>query len=836
MSLEMERAARSERFQRVWQVPRGIGSWFATVNNTSLGARYMVTSLAFFFLAGVMALFMRTQLAVPENTFLDPETYNELFTMHGSTMMFLFVIPFLEGLANFILPSMLGARDLAYPRVTAFGYWVYLFGGIVFFSSFLVNAVPDAGWFAYTPLSGPEFSDLGMDFWLLGLGAIELAGIATGIELAVSILKLRAPGMSLDRMPIFAWAILVTAFAIIFAFTVLLVSTILLELERALGMPFFDPTLGGNPLLWQHLFWIFGHPEVYIMFIPATGIISMIIPTFAGRPLAGHLLVVVALLVTGFVSFGLWVHHMFTTGLPLLAASFFTVASFMIAIATGTQFFAWLATLWRSRPSFPVPFLFTLGFIFNFLLGGVTGVMVAAVPFDWQAHDSYFVVAHFHYVLIGGVVFPIFAALYYWMPNIAGRKLDERLGAWNFWLVFIGFNLTFFPMHISGLLGMPRRVYTYQSGIGLDLPNLISTIGSYILAVGFFLFLVNFLLSWRGSKLGIQNPWNAGTLEWATPMSTPNYNFETPPVVSSRYPLWEQADLTEGPERHRRLAQELESAPSRYRATLVTSVVSAEPQALWVLSGPSYLPIVVALGVTLVALGPVVKLYWLMAIGGLLALAGAAAWLWPSSREHEAALESDLNERLGLPLTATGRAETGWWGIMLFLLSAATVFAILFFSYFYLRLYSPQWPQGGLPLPELLLPGLALIALLLSAAAGGWAVRALARGRGGATIALGLAFILGALFLAAQVAGLLQLGFPPDANAYAAIYYLISAATAFVTFLGLCILLGVLLRTSRGHFDRENHVAARHAILFWYFVAAAGVAVYAVLDLSPRLF
>jgi cytochrome c oxidase subunit I+III len=828
---------RRERFRHTWLPPVGVRGWFATVNNTSLGARYMLTSLSFFFIAGVMALFMRTQLAVPENTFLDPETYNELFTMHGSTMMFLFVIPFLEGLANFILPSMLGARDLAYPRVTAFGYWVYLFGGVIFFSSFIIDAVPSAGWFAYTPLSSSDFSGLGMEFWLLGLGAIELGGIATGIELAVSIIKLRAPGMSLDRMPLFGWAILVTALAMIFAFTVLLLATILLELERSAGMPFFDPRHGGNPLLWQHLFWIFGHPEVYLMFIPATGIISMIIPTFTGRPLAGHLLVVVALVVTGFVSFGLWVHHMFATGLPLLAASFFTAASFMIAIATGTQFFAWLATLWRSRPRFQAPFLFSLGFVFNFLLGGVTGVMVASVPFDWQAHDSYFVVAHLHYVLIGGVVFPVFAALYYWMPHISGRLLGERLGAWNFWLMFIGHNLTFFPMHLSGLLGMPRRVYTYQEGSGLALYNMLSTIGSYVLAAGFLMFVVNFVASLRFGGKAPDNPWDAGTLEWAVPEPTPNYNFEKPPVVSSRYPLWEQRDLDEGEERHVRVADGLNAAPELYRATLATTVVAAEPQALWHLSGPSYLPILVATGVTLTALGPVLDVYWLMGLGALLGVAATAVWLWPHPSEQERRLEGELNERLGLPLTGAGGSETGLWGVALFLLSAATAFAVAFFAYFYIRLYSPAWPQGGIAPPDLLLPAAALGALLLSAFGGAAATSSFRRERPGrAILGLTASTILGATFLGIQAYGLAELGFSPQANAYAALFYLVSGLMALTALLGVGLLAGVLLRSLRGHFDADSHDAVVHVVLVWNFVVGAGAAVFVVLYLSPYLF
>ena len=827
-----------ESFERIWKAPTGLPGWFATVNNNPLGARYMVTSLVFFLIAGVMALFMRTQLIVPENTFLDPETYNQLFTMHGSTMMYLFVVPFLEGLANYILPPLIGARDLAYPRVTAFGYWLYLFGGIIFFSSFLVDAVPDAGWFAYTPLSGIDFSGLGMDFWLLGLGAIELGGIATGIELAVSILKLRAPGMTLGRMPLLAWALLVMALAIIVAFTVLLVATLFLELDRAAGMRLFDPTGGGNPLLWQHMFWIFGHPEVYIMFIPATGIVSMIIPTFARRQITAYLLVVLALIVTGFVSFALWAHHMFTTGLPLIAASFFTAASFMIAIASGTQIFAWIATLWRSRPRFKTPLLFSLGFIVIFMLGGVTGVMVASLPLDAQVHDTHFVVAHFHYVLIGGVVFPIFAGLYYWMPLLAGRLLDERLGRWNFWITFIGFNLTFFPMHISGLLGMPRRVYTYQAGQGIGGYNLLSTVGSYLLAVGFLLFFINFLLAWRSSRKAPENPWGAGTLEWAIPVPAPNYNFEAPPIVDRRYPLWNHAENEAQLRDKDELAyvEELRYEPDHHRATLVTGVVNAEPQGLWNLMGPSYVPILTALAVTAVAFGPIVKAYWLMALGAAAAIVLLTIWLWPSREERERLLHDPLNERLGLPLEGRGSQEAGWWGVMLFLVSVGVVYGICLFAYFYLKLYSGAWPQGDIAPPSLTLPAVGATLLVLSVVPTISGARAIKRDdQRGLRIGLVSTTIIGLLFLALHGYQVLSLDFVLQQNAYASIYYVLSGLMAITTVLALGLTIAVLFRAGRDHFNERFNVSVQHTAMVWNFVAVANLVTLAVIQLTPYL-
>ncbi|HLU83461.1 MAG TPA: cytochrome c oxidase subunit I [Trueperaceae bacterium] len=826
------------KFERTWRDPTtGVAGWFATVNNNPLGARYMVTALVFFLIAGVMALFIRTQLIIPENTFLDPQTYNQLFTMHGSTMMFLFVVPFLEGLANFILPQLLGSRDLAYPRVTAFGYWLYLFGGTIFLASFLVNAVPDAGWFAYTPLSDIDFAGLGMDFYLLGLGAIELGGIATGIELTVSILKLRSPGMTLGRMPLFAWALLVMALAIIVAFTVLLVATLFLELDRAAGTRFFDPTGGGNPLLWQHMFWIFGHPEVYIMFIPATGIVSMIIPTFARRPLTAYLLVVLALIVTGFVSFALWAHHMFTTGLPLIAASFFTAASFMIAIASGTQIFAWIATLWRSRPRFTTPLLFTFGFIVIFMLGGVTGVMVASLPLDAQVHDTHFVVAHFHYVLVGGVVFPIFAGLYYWMPLLAGKVLNERLGHWNFWLTFVGFNVTFFPMHISGLLGMPRRVYTYQDGLGLGAYNLVSTAGSYLLAVGFALFFINFLLSMRSQAKSAENPWGAGTLEWAVPVPSPNYNFAAPPIIEGRYPLWDDSDdeLRVRDRHELSYVEALRDLPDHHRATLVTSVVEGEPQGLWNLSGPSYIPVLTALSVTVVAVGPLVGAYWLMGLGALGAVAALVYWLWPTPAERERLLHQPLNESLNLPLEGRGSREAGWWGIVLFLVAVGVAYGICLFAYFYLKLYSSVWPQGGIDLPTVTLPAVAAGLLLLSIAPIVAGSRAIRQGdQRGLRVGLALALLLGLVFSGLHVYHFVDLGFVPQENAYASIYYFLAGLTAFTTLLALALTAAALIRAMKRHFDAKFNVAVQHTAMVWNVMAVANVVTLAVIQLTPH--
>jgi cytochrome c oxidase subunit I len=480
-----------ERLQRIWETPSNLVSQLATVDHKDIGLRYIVTAFIFFLLGGTFASLMRVQLAQPELRVLSPEMYNQIFTMHGVTMIFLFATPMLTGFGNYVLPLMLGTRDMAFPHLNAFGYWGFLLAGIFMYMSFLTGGAPNVGWFNYVPLSDASFSlGVNIEYYTLGLTFLAMSTTAGAINFIVTIFKLRAPGMTLSRMPLFAWAVLVTSFLIVFALPSLTAANLLLELDRNLGTHFFNPLNGGDPILWQHLFWIFGHPDVYIIFLPAVGIVSTIIPVFSRTPITGYLFIALATVTIGFISFGVWVHHMFTVGLLLMPFAFFSAASHMIAIPSGVQVFAWINTIWQgNRLAWKTPFLFVLGFIFTFVLGGITGVMVAIVPFDWLVHDSYFVVAHFHYVLVGGAVFPIFAGLYYWLPKITGRMLSEGLGQLSFWLAFIGFNVAFFPMHISGLVGMPRRIYTYPPGLGWDLLALLSTIGVFILAAGILVFI-----------------------------------------------------------------------------------------------------------------------------------------------------------------------------------------------------------------------------------------------------------------------------------------------------------------------------------------------------------
>jgi len=616
---KLKGAKLAARLETAWRRPPGIIGWLATVDHKEIGRRYIITALAFLALGGVLALLMRIQLARPDSALIGAERYNQLFTMHGSTMMFLFAVPVMEGVAVYIIPLMLGTRSTAFPRLNAFSYFMYLFGGLMLWVAFALNVGPDVGWFAYTPLSGPEFTPgKRADVWAQMITFTEVSALAAAVVLVCTILKTRAPGMTLARMPLFAWAMLVQACMIIFAMPAVALCSSMLISDRTIGTNFYNAAEHGDALLWQHLFWFFGHPEVYIIFIPATGFVSVLCETFCRRPVFAHAVVVLALISTGILAFGLWVHHMFATGLPRVGYSFYTSASMSVSIPTGLQIFCWLATIWDGRPRFQVPMLYVVGFIITFVIGGLTGVIVAAVPLDLQLHDTYFVVAHFHYVLIGGAVFPLLGILTYWYPKITGRMMSETLGKIGFWLVFLGFQLAFFPMHWSGLLGMPRRVYTYPAGLGLELPNLLSTIGAFVVALAVGLFVINAMVSlYRGAIAG-PNPWGAASLEWATSSPPPVYNFEHVPVVESNTPLWDldgELPVVTG----LRVDQ---------KEMLLTTVVAATPDLREPVPEPSLWPFISAVAVGIVFIASIFS-PWAIAVGIIPCAIALTAWFWP---------------------------------------------------------------------------------------------------------------------------------------------------------------------------------------------------------------
>jgi len=536
--------------------PTGLWSWITTTDHKRIGVMYGVTAFVFFLIGGLEALIIRLQLGAPGNSIVSAEHYNQLFTMHGTTMVFLAIMPLSAAFFNFVIPLQIGARDVAFPRLNAFSYWVFLLGGLFMNASFLagplfgtgtLSVAPDAGWFGYANLTSPQFSPgPNIDFWVLGLQILGIASLAAGFNFITTIINLRAPGMRLMRMPVFTWMSFVTQFLIVTAFPVITIGLVFLMFDRVFGTNFYRVSAGGDVLLWQHLFWLFGHPEVYILILPAMGIVSEVLPTFSRKPLFGYAVVVYSGVLIGVVGWGVWAHHMFATGLGPIADSVFSASTMLIAVPTGVKIFNWIATMWGGRLEFRPAMLFAIGFIAQFIIGGLSGVMHASPPADLQQTDTYFVVAHFHYVLVGGAVFGLFAGFYYWWPKVFGHTLRDGLGKLHFWLMFVGVNLTFFPMHFSGLLGMPRRIYTYGADLGLNTFNLLSTAGALLTGVAVLVFVINMFLSRRGPPAG-PNPWNAATLEWATDSPPPVYNFTVIPTVHDLLPLWRKGGMEPSP-------------------------------------------------------------------------------------------------------------------------------------------------------------------------------------------------------------------------------------------------------------------------------------------------
>lgn len=595
--------------------PTGLWSWITTVDHKRIGVMYFLTSILFLGIGGIEALMIRIQLFKPENDFVSAELYNQLFTMHGTTMIFLVAMPMAVAFFNYIVPLQIGARDVAFPRLNALSYWVYLFGGLFLNSSWFFGAAPNTSWVGYANLTSSQYSPgLNVDFWVLGLSILGVSSIMGGVNFITTIINMRAPGMKLMRMPLFTWMTFVTSFLLVTALPVIAVALILLAFDRFFATNFFNVMAGGDTTMWQHLFWIFGHPEVYILVLPAFGVISDVIPAFSRKPLFGYPVVVYAGVLIGFIGWGVWSHHMFTSGLGPIADSFFVASTMIIAIPTGVKIFNWMATMWGGKLHMNTAMTFAVGLVAMFTLGGLSGVMHASAPVDLQQHDSYFVVAHFHYVIVGGILLGMFSGLYYWFPKVTGRMPNERLGMVHFWLTMIGFNLTFFPMHFSGMYGQPRRTWTYLESLNVEIYNQLSTIGAFILALSTLVMLYNIYISVkRGAKAG-PNPWGAPSLEWSIPSPPHHYNFPGLPTVRSREPLWHEDERKE-----------------------IEAVTLAHPAKEPEMPNPSFLPIVVASGIALTWILVMTGIWWMPLIGLTYTAVGVYAWAFEDPFKKKAA-------------------------------------------------------------------------------------------------------------------------------------------------------------------------------------------------------
>jgi cytochrome c oxidase subunit I+III len=819
----MNALRRHRALTRIWASDPGWRRPFTTVNHTDLGRMFLLAAVFFFFVGGILAMMIRAQLATPRSAFMDADLYNQIFTMHGTVMMFLFAIPLFEGLAVYLLPKMLGTRDLAFPRLTAYGFWCYIFGATMLLLSLLAGVAPDSGWFMYPPLSSTLGTPgINPDFWLIGITFVEISAIAAAVEITVSILKVRAPGMSLDKMPIFAWYALITALMILTGFPPLILGSILLELERAFDLPFFQVDLGGDSLLWQHLFWLFGHPEVYIIFLPAAGVISTIIPVMARTPILGYGWVVAAAVALGFLSFGLWVHHMFTVGIPHLGLAFFSAASTLVAVPTAVQVFAWIGTLWKGRPRMHLPMLWIIGFFATFVIGGLTGVMVAIVPFDWQAHDTHFIVAHLHYVLVGGFVFPMLAAIYYWLPQVSGRKRFFKLGETGFWLVFTGFHGTFLLLHWSGLLGQRRRIHTYEAGSGWELINLISSVSSFVMAIGFALVLVDVVSNMALAVRGSRNPWKAGGLEWAMPTPPPAYNFASLPLVTGRDPLW--ADPGMGVSIARGEGY-LGTPRDGRREVLTVDTATGRPEALVVFPTNTALPITMSAATGLFFVAFLAKVYWLAPVAVVLVAAMAWRWAWSLGDRSDGGPQ-DVGRGESLPLASEGPGSPAWWGSVFLLVADATFFGSLLFGYAFLWTVAPGWPPPRYIDWTPVVPALALAGALAGSVAVRLAERRSAPATGLVTAALGQLALAGS-------ATLLLLASPdPTGHAYGATTGVLAGYALLHACVALLLTAYGLARLRGGFISDRRRNELRIARLWTDYAGLAGVVV-AIACLAP---
>ncbi|SFP43254.1 cbb3-type cytochrome c oxidase subunit I [Tranquillimonas alkanivorans] len=827
------RTAQEERLKAVWKEPTG-WRYFSAVNNDIVGKWYTLGAFFFFAFAGVLALLMRTQLMFPDNDFLSMELYNQAFTMHGTMMMFLFAVPVFEAVSIMLLPELLGNRDLPFPRLSAFGFWCFIIGGVFVTGSIFFGAAPTGGWFMYPPLSSePQQMGIGADIWLLGLSFIEIASIAAAVELIVGVLKSRPPGMRLNLMPLYCWYVLVVAGMILFAFPPLIAGDLLLEMERAFDWPFFDPERGGDPILWQHLFWIFGHPEVYIVFLPSIAIVATIVPTFARVPMVGHSWVVLSAVGTAFISFGLWVHHMFTTGLPNISLAFFSAASEAVAIPTGVQIFAFIATLLVGRVTYSVPMLYATGALAIFVAGGLTGVMVAMVPFDFQAHDSYFVVAHLHYTLIGGVLFPLLGGIIYWYPFMTDKLLSDRLGKWAFWLMFGGFNIAFLPMHLTGALGMPRRVWTYAEGLGWDELNMISTLGAYFIGAGFAVFAWDVLRPKGKQPYAPRNVWNAGTMEFSQLVPAEHWGARCVPVITTRYPLWQQEgflkDLDEG-------RFYLNDAEEGKRETMVTSVLDADPMQVLRVPGPSYKPMGAAVFVGLLFILGTFGLYAAAVICGAVGGVVILWWLWTGTSPIPEKEMKHAGRGVHLPLYRAGSDSVGWWAMFITMIGDLTAFFGLVFAFFFFWTIHPDFPPPGADIPEF---WLACLGIVLAGLAWLTVWRGQARHHSGSVRAARFGLPAASLLAAGAVAAFIESarrgGLVPTSHAFDATCWIIVLWLGLHFAAGVVMLLYCLAGSFTGKMTPRYDADFANVLLYWHFMLVTACITFALLGLFPLL-
>jgi cytochrome c oxidase subunit I len=792
----------------------GILGWLTTIDHKRIGVLYGVTTLFFFLMGGIEALLMRIQLARPENTFLSAYLYNEMFTMHGTTMIFLVVMPVGLGFfANFLVPLQIGARDVAFPRLNALSYWIFLFGALVLNIGWLANVVPDAGWFGYANLTERYYSPgINIDFWSLGLLISGVGSVLSGLNLLVTVVNLRAPGMTFMRMPLFVWSVLVMFVLVLVAFPPLTVGLIFLVMDRFFGTHFYLVVAGATPLLWQHLFWLFGHPEVYIMVLPAFGIMSEIVPVFSRKPLYGYPVMAYSTALIGFLSYGVWAHHMFAVGMGPVADSAFALTSMLIAIPTGIKIFSWIATMWGGDLKMKTPFLFALAFIVQFTMGGLSGIMHAQPPVDLQQTDSYFVVAHFHYVLFGGSAFALLGGLYYWWPKVTGRLLDERLGKLNFWTIVIGFNLTFFPMHLLGGEGMPRRIYHYAPDMGWNTLNLLCTLGAFTMAFSVLILLINIFKTIRGGELAGPDPWDGRTLEWKVPSPPPEYNFRQIPTVRARDQFWREK-------------YGFETGGLRPSDAVRPPATPPEPAGKIHMPAPSIYPILLAAGIAMAALGMII---WtrIALCGAFLTVycAIAMAFEYP-----EAGAESATSSA-----TATGQ-DTRKVGIWSFIGSESLFFASLIATYLIYKGRDLGGPTAETIL-EVPLSTVTTFVLLMSSLTmvlaqdayrrtdRVWGLRWLC-----ATIVLGLIFLGGQVY---EFDTFFHKGMTLQTNLFSQTFYTMVGFHGAHVAIGVIVLLALACASLTGWFEQHHRdIAVECAALYWHFVDIVWVVIFSIVYL-----